>query len=75
MGDNVTIRFFTDNPGPWFFHCHIDWHLGAYVFSFDPILTQISHSDRADLILPPLPLVVSPSSLLRTFLMCRRMTL
>ncbi|KAH9998721.1 laccase [Russula vinacea] len=27
--DNVTIRFFTDNPGPWFFHCHIDWHLNA----------------------------------------------
>ena len=19
-GDEVTIRFFTDNPGPWFFH-------------------------------------------------------
>ncbi|KAI0252554.1 laccase [Lactifluus subvellereus] len=29
FGDNVTIRFFTDNPGPWFFHCHIDWHLNA----------------------------------------------
>lgn len=27
--DNVTIRFRTDNPGPWFFHCHIDWHLEA----------------------------------------------
>jgi iron transport multicopper oxidase len=27
QGDNVTIRFFTDNPGPWFLHCHIDWHL------------------------------------------------
>jgi len=26
-GGNVTIRFFTDNPGPWIFHCHIDWHL------------------------------------------------
>lgn len=26
-GDNVTIRFRTDNPGPWFLHCHIDWHL------------------------------------------------
>ncbi|OJA14707.1 hypothetical protein AZE42_04374 [Rhizopogon vesiculosus] len=26
-GDNVTIRFVTDNPGPWFFHCHIDFHL------------------------------------------------
>ncbi|KAK1225832.1 laccase, multicopper oxidase, benzenediol:oxygen oxidorectuctase, partial [Marasmius sp. AFHP31] len=27
--DNVTIRFRTDNPGPWFMHCHIDWHLEA----------------------------------------------
>ena len=29
--DQVTIRFFTDNPGPWFLHCHIDWHLTALV--------------------------------------------
>jgi hypothetical protein len=36
-GDNVTIRFVTDNPGPWFFHCHIDWHLSAYVV-FPPYL-------------------------------------
>nr|UYM28067.1 laccase 3 [Trametes polyzona] len=28
-GDNVTIRFVTDNPGPWFLHCHIDFHLQA----------------------------------------------
>ncbi|THU93994.1 laccase [Dendrothele bispora CBS 962.96] len=28
-GDNVTIRFITDNAGPWFLHCHIDWHLEA----------------------------------------------
>ncbi|KII87346.1 hypothetical protein PLICRDRAFT_113151 [Plicaturopsis crispa FD-325 SS-3] len=28
-GDNVTIRWTTDNPGPWFLHCHIDWHLEA----------------------------------------------
>ncbi|KAI0289075.1 laccase [Russula brevipes] len=28
-GDEVTIRFFTDNPGPWLLHCHIDWHLNA----------------------------------------------
>ncbi|KAH9048020.1 laccase 3 [Lactarius deliciosus] len=27
-GDNVTIRFFTDNPGPWFLHCHIRLALG-----------------------------------------------
>ncbi|KIJ21199.1 laccase [Paxillus involutus ATCC 200175] len=26
-GDNVTIRFSTNNPGPWFLHCHINWHL------------------------------------------------
>ena len=31
LGDDVTIRFFTDNPGPWFFHCHIDWHLATSV--------------------------------------------
>ncbi|TDL26568.1 Cu-oxidase-domain-containing protein [Rickenella mellea] len=28
-GDNVTFRFTTNNPGPWFLHCHIDWHLEA----------------------------------------------
>jgi len=27
--DNVTLRFMTDNTGPWFLHCHIDWHLEA----------------------------------------------
>lgn len=27
--DNVTVRFTTDNAGPWFLHCHIDWHLAA----------------------------------------------
>jgi iron transport multicopper oxidase len=26
-GDNVTIRFFTNNPGPWLLHCHIETHL------------------------------------------------
>ncbi|KAI9450885.1 multicopper oxidase [Lactarius psammicola] len=37
-GDNVTIRFYTDNTGPWFLHCHIDWHLAlgfAVVFAED----------------------------------------
>jgi iron transport multicopper oxidase len=33
--DQVTIRFAADNAGPWFLHCHIDWHLNAYApFSF-----------------------------------------
>ena len=37
-GDDVTFRFVTDNPGPWFVHCHIDWHLEgglAVVFAED----------------------------------------
>ncbi|KAJ7866400.1 laccase [Mycena olivaceomarginata] len=25
--DNTTIRFVTDNAGPWILHCHIDFHL------------------------------------------------
>ncbi|KAJ7734089.1 laccase [Mycena metata] len=36
--DNVTIRFQTDNAGPWFLHCHIDFHLEiglAIVFAED----------------------------------------
>jgi iron transport multicopper oxidase len=24
---SVVLRFVADNPGVWFFHCHIDWHL------------------------------------------------
>ncbi|KAG5651439.1 hypothetical protein H0H81_008643 [Sphagnurus paluster] len=28
-GGTVIIRFRADNPGPWFLHCHIDWHLEA----------------------------------------------
>ncbi|OAX36029.1 Cupredoxin, partial [Rhizopogon vinicolor AM-OR11-026] len=23
----IVIRWVTDNSGPWFLHCHIDWHL------------------------------------------------
>ncbi|KIK53297.1 hypothetical protein GYMLUDRAFT_250550 [Collybiopsis luxurians FD-317 M1] len=25
----TTLRFRTDKPGPWFFHCHIFWHMQA----------------------------------------------
>jgi iron transport multicopper oxidase len=24
----VAFRFTATNPGPWFFHCHVEWHLG-----------------------------------------------
>ncbi|KAJ7887177.1 Fet3 protein [Mycena leptocephala] len=26
-GGSATLRFVADNPGTWFFHCHIEWHL------------------------------------------------
>ncbi|KAK7036555.1 ferroxidase fet3 [Paramarasmius palmivorus] len=28
-GASATLRFISDNPGVWFFHCHIEWHLEA----------------------------------------------
>ncbi|KAF5368806.1 hypothetical protein D9757_012283 [Collybiopsis confluens] len=43
--DNVTIRFRTDNPGPWLLHCHIDLHLVngfAIVFAEDTFPNIIS---------------------------------
>ncbi|KAG2066214.1 laccase [Suillus decipiens] len=27
--ERMVIRWVTDNSGPWFLHCHIDWHLDA----------------------------------------------
>ena len=26
--DAMVVQFDADNPGKWFFHCHIEWHLG-----------------------------------------------
>ncbi|PYH85198.1 hypothetical protein BO82DRAFT_328672 [Aspergillus uvarum CBS 121591] len=39
----VVLRFRADNPGVWFFHCHIDWHLMqglAMTFVEAPLLIQ-----------------------------------
>jgi len=39
LGDNATFRFVTGNAGPWFLHCHINWHLElglAVVMAEDP---------------------------------------
>uniref|UniRef100_A0A0L0NVV1 L-ascorbate oxidase n=1 Tax=Candidozyma auris TaxID=498019 RepID=A0A0L0NVV1_CANAR len=39
----IRIRFKADNPGVWFFHCHVDWHLEqglAIVLVEDPALIQ-----------------------------------
>ncbi|OBZ74795.1 Laccase-2 [Grifola frondosa] len=48
LGDNVTIRFETNNPGPWILHCHIDFHLQA---GFAIVLAED---------IPDIPLVTNP---------------
>jgi FtsP/CotA-like multicopper oxidase with cupredoxin domain len=25
----VVVQWLADNPGRWFFHCHIEWHLAT----------------------------------------------
>jgi len=66
-GGNTTFRFLTDNPGAWFLHCHIDWHLEmglAVAFAESPAenvagpASQITPQDWLDLcpeydVLPP----------------------
>uniref|UniRef100_A0A060SW95 ARAD1A02948p n=1 Tax=Blastobotrys adeninivorans TaxID=409370 RepID=A0A060SW95_BLAAD len=53
---NMVLRFVADNPGAWFFHCHIDWHLTqglAMVFVEAPeklkdMTLPQSHKDTCD---------------------------
>ncbi|KAI3602856.1 laccase [Moniliophthora roreri] len=45
QGNLTVIRFRTDNPGPWFVHCHKDFHLEdglAVVFAEDPEGTKFA---------------------------------
>ncbi|KAJ6596228.1 laccase 17 [Mycena vulgaris] len=49
----VIIRFRADNPGPWFLHCHIDWHLEAglaVVFAESP--EAIREGSKSNIITP-----------------------
>lgn len=46
---NFVIRFKADNPGVWFFHCHIEWHLLqglAIVLVEDPLTMQSTASQQ-----------------------------
>ncbi|KAF8885086.1 yellow laccase [Gymnopilus junonius] len=48
--DNTTIRFETNNAGPWIMHCHIDWHLQlglAVVMAEDIPDIQTTHPPSA----------------------------
>ncbi|KAF8131812.1 laccase [Boletus edulis] len=49
--DNVTIRFVTDNPGPWFLHCHMDYH---FSHGFAVVLAVASNetADEESIVVP-----------------------
>ncbi|KAG2137118.1 laccase [Suillus bovinus] len=42
----MVIRWTTDNSGPWFLHCHIDWHLDA---GFAVVMAESPSDTRAHL--------------------------
>ncbi|TFK21942.1 laccase 4 [Coprinopsis marcescibilis] len=47
-GEETVIRFVTDNPGPWIFHCHVELHLRmglAVVFAED--MDSIAHQNAS----------------------------
>lgn len=49
---NFVIRFKSDNPGVWMFHCHIEWHLTqglAIVLIEDPLTVQSTVSQQLTL--------------------------
>ncbi|KAJ7116103.1 laccase [Mycena crocata] len=54
--DNTTIRFVTDNAGPWILHCHIDFHLEvglAIVFAEDtPTIANSTQTTQWDDLCP-----------------------
>ncbi|KAI0147749.1 Cupredoxin [Xylariaceae sp. FL1272] len=50
-GGNIVLRFQSDNPGVWFFHCHIQWHMDtglAVTFVEAPLELQASTTIPAD---------------------------
>lgn len=38
---SVTFRFEANNPGPWFMHCHVDWHMKLGKFAPFTLLSAI----------------------------------
>nr|AFV15787.1 laccase [Leucoagaricus gongylophorus] len=50
VGDFVSIRFRTDNPGPWILHCHIDFHL---VTGLAIVFAEAPEDTKAYLKTPP----------------------
>jgi hypothetical protein len=63
-GGNVVVRFRADNPGIWFYHCHLVLIPPPPPSPFPPVLTSTLRNG----ILPP----VSPRCLLRPLCSCKQ---
>ncbi|KAI0310690.1 Fet3 protein [Amylostereum chailletii] len=50
--NSVTLRVIADNPGAWFFHCHIEWHLEAGL-AVTLIEAPLEIQSRAQTVLAP----------------------
>ncbi|KIK67125.1 hypothetical protein GYMLUDRAFT_37167 [Collybiopsis luxurians FD-317 M1] len=50
LANQTSIRFFTDNPGPWFLHCHIDLHLE---FGLAVVLAEAPEQVKEVDVIPP----------------------
>ncbi|KAG2035352.1 Cupredoxin [Suillus americanus] len=46
LGQQMVIRWVTDNSGPWFLHCHIDWHLDV---GFAVVMAESPSETRANM--------------------------
>ncbi|KAJ6603254.1 multicopper oxidase-domain-containing protein [Mycena vulgaris] len=61
--DDTTIRFVTDDAGPWILHCHIDFHLKlglAIVFAEDNgTVAQSGQTTQWDALRPPYDALLS----------------
>eukprot|EP01113_Clastostelium_recurvatum_P041770 TRINITY_DN668_c0_g1_i5.p1 TRINITY_DN668_c0_g1~~TRINITY_DN668_c0_g1_i5.p1 ORF type:complete len:697 (+),score=136.01 TRINITY_DN668_c0_g1_i5:208-2298(+) len=47
----VAFRFRADNPGPWLFHCHVDWHMSQGM----TIIFNVGQKGNSYANLPPPP--------------------
>nr|AGO04563.1 laccase 8 [Lentinula edodes] len=55
--EGTIVRFSTNNPGPWFFHCHIFWHFQAGLATvmasgLDEIREQVHPTQAWDALCP-----------------------
>ena len=64
---HIVLRFRSDNPGVWLFHCHIEWHVDSgLVMTFVEVCFVLSLSVVYPLL--PSPATMSlPSGIMDTF--------